>query len=401
MKHPALKYLLPPALIVGAMVLVVLLANMRSAPAERAPTQTATPVQVIEARIGEQAFSVRSQGTVRPVTESALSAEVSGRLVSVSDSFVAGGYFQAGDVLAEIDPADYQAALLQAEADLARAQAQLSEEQARSDQARRDWVQARGTGSEPNELILRLPQVAGAKAAVQAAEASVQQASRNLERTRVRVPFDGLVRQREADLGAFVSTGSVLGRVFAIESAEVRLPLSDRDLAFLDLPPPGRPDNTGPAVQLTARLAGEQRQWNARIVRTEAVIDETTRLSYAVARVADPYALMGQSRASVLPIGTFVQAEIEGRLTDGLIRLPRGTLRQDNQLYLANDEDELEIRQVEVVRSTPEHVYVRGDIEVGERVITTAMPTPLPGQLLSVESDERLASGLAAPEDPA
>ena len=401
MKHPALKYLLPPALIVGAMVLVVLLANMRSAPAERAPTQTATPVQVIEARIGEQAFSVRSQGTVRPVTESALSAEVSGRLVSVSDSFVAGGYFQAGDVLAEIDPADYQAALLQAEADLARAQAQLSEEQARSDQARRDWVQARGTGSEPNELILRLPQVAGAKAAVQAAEASVQQASRNLERTRVRVPFDGLVRQREADLGAFVSTGSVLGRVFAIESAEVRLPLSDRDLAFLDLPPPGRPDNTGPAVQLTARLAGEQRQWNARIVRTEAVIDETTRLSYAVARVADPYALMGQSRASVLPIGTFVQAEIEGRLTDGLIRLPRGTLRQDNQLYLANDEDELEIRQVEVVRSTPEHVYVRGDIQIGERVITTAMPTPLPGQLLSVEPDERLAAGLTAPGGPA
>lgn len=401
MKHPAIKYLLPPALIVAAIVLVVLLASMRSAPAERAPTQTATPVQVIEARIGEQAFSVRSQGTVRPVTESALSAEVSGRLVSVSDNFVAGGYFQAGDVLAEIDPADYQAALLQAEAELARAQAQLSEEQARSDQARRDWVQARGTEREPNELILRLPQVAGARAAVQAAEASVQQASRNLERTRVRVPFDGLVRQREADLGQFVSTGSVLGRVFAIESAEVRLPLSDRDLAFLDLPAPGRPDSNGPAVQLTARLAGEQRQWNARIVRTEAVIDETTRLSYAVARVADPYALMGRNRASVLPMGTFVQAEIEGRLTDGLIRLPRGTLRQDNQLYLANDEDELEIRQIEVVRSTPEHVYVRGDIQVGERVITTAMPTPLPGQLLSVEPDERLAAGLAAPEDPA
>ena len=401
MRQSTIKFVLPPALIIGAITLVVVLANMRSAPAERAPAQTATPVQVIEAQAGDRVFQVRSQGTVRPLTESALSAEVSGRLVHVSEQFVAGGFFQAGEVLAEIDPADYQAALLQAEAELARAQAQLSEEQARSDQARRDWIQSRGRDSEPNELILRLPQVAGAKAAVQAGKASVSQAQHNLERTQVRLPFDGLVRQREANLGAFVSPGSLLGRVFAIDAAEVRLPLSDRDLAFLDLPAPGSRGVSGPKVRLSARLAGEQRQWTARIVRSEAVIDETTRLSYAVARISDPYTLLGENRDSVLPMGTFVQAEIEGRLTDGLIRLPRGTLHQDNRLYLANDEDKLEIRQVEVVRSTADYVYVRGDIRIGERVITTAMPTPLPGQLLSVEQDERLAAGSAAAGDSA
>ncbi len=379
-----LKYLLPPLVIVLAIAIVVVLAMNRPEPESREVTTSAMVVDVVEAQASRDHFRISAQGTVRARTQTSIAAEVSGRIVEVSEQFVAGGFFRAGEVLARIDDSDYEAALLQAEADLASARAQLSEEQARSNQARQDWQRMHGSEREPGELVLRLPQVAGAQAAVQAAEAARLRARRDLERTRIRLPFDGLVRSRAIDLGQYVSPGAALGVAFAVDIAEIRLPLSSADMGFLDLPQPGSEASEPVPVRLSGTVAGQRGEWQGQIVRTEGVIDENTRLNYAVARVEDPYGLLEHNRRVPLQMGTFVQAEIHGRSAAGLIELPRSALREGDSVYLANADDELEIRQVDVVRSTPGQVYVHNNIAAGDRVITTAIQAPVPGLKLRV-----------------
>ena len=377
-----LAILLPPALILISILVVVILAMNRPSPPERETTTSAMLVEVIEAEASDGHFNVSAQGTVRPRTETTIVAEVSGRVVSVAESFAAGGFFRAGEVLAEIDPSDYEAALLQARAELASAEAQLADERARSEQARKDWERMHGTERQPSDLVLRLPQLAGAEAAVQAAQAAVMRAERNLERTRIRLPYDGLVRAREIDLGQYVGAGTSLGRAFAVNVAEIRLPLSDQDLAFLDLPGPGQFANHFTPVTLTGSVGGQRGYWEGRVVRTEGVVDEGTRLSYAVVQVDDPYGLLGDLKPIPLQMGTFVQAEVRGRSAEGLIELPRSALREGDTLFLANADDRLEIRNVQVIRATPHRVYLHNDIKTGDRVITTAIPVPLPGMAL-------------------
>lgn len=394
-----LKIVLPSVLMIAlAVAAVVMLARNRPAPPEREPTVTAMMVDVIEAESSVGHFSVEAQGTVQPRTETTIAAEVSGRLVDVADNFTAGGFFHAGETLAEIDPSDYEAALLQAEAELASAQSRLADESARSEQARLDWQRLHGSDREPGDLVLRLPQVAGAQAAVQAAEASVLRARRNLERTRIALPFDGLVRARQVDLGQFVTTGTPLAVVFAVDVAEVRLPLSDRDMAFLDLPAPGETVATEPVpVTLRGRVGGRSAAWEAQIVRTEGVVDEATRLVHAVAEIRDPYGLLEASRETPLAMGTFVEAEIRGRTSVGLIRLPRGALRDGNSIYLVDADNELEIRTVEVLRTTPESAYVRNSLKPGDRVITTAIQAPIPGLPLRVRGSSGASDQGEAP----
>jgi RND family efflux transporter MFP subunit len=396
-------------IIVVAIGLVVLMVQNRPAPETREVDQAAMLVDAVSAEEADGPFMVEAQGTVRPVTQTRLAAEVSGTLVEISDDFVAGGFFEAGDILARIDPSDYEAALLQAEAELASARARLSDETARSDQARRDWERLHGDSREPGELVLRRPQVAEARAAVQAAEAGVLRARRNLDRTEIRLPYDGLVRSRDVDLGQYVAPGTALGITFSVAAAEVRLPLSNQDLAYLDLPTPGQRGDWEPPVRLRGEVAGQQGVWTGRVIRTEGVVDENTRLSYAVVQVDDPYNLEAAEHRVPLQIGTFVEAVVEGRDASGLIVLPRQALRQDDRLYLVDEQGKLEIRAVEVIRSTTDRVYLQNSIKAGDAVITTAIQAPIPGLAVQIRETDgvepelrvRPAAELAAgAEDP-
>lgn len=386
-----IKILLPIGVlalgVIGAFVLIA----MRQQPEQRPPTPAVMLVEAIQPTVNRERFTVRAQGTVQPRTETTMVAEVSGRITSLSDAFVAGGFFRAGTELARIDPSDYETALLAAEADLAAAEATLSDEQARSDQARDDFRRLHGDTREPNELVLRLPQLARAKASVQAEQAAVMRAQRNLERTRIQLPFDGMVKQRDVDLGQFVNAGTSLGVAFAVDMAEVRLPISDRDLSFVGIPVFGQGTELQRPVTLHGNVAGQLNEWPAELVRTEGIVDENTRLTYLVAEVRDPYGLIAGTHDPALPMGTFVEADIAGRAAEGLIVLPSEALHNGDQVYLANDEDELEVRTVNVVRSTPSWVYVDDSILPDDRVITTAIPAPVPGLKLRVRGDEPTA----------
>lgn len=383
-----LKYTLPIGFFVLSIVAFVVLMGIGGSrtPERKEEARQALLVDVIEARQQRVRFTIGSQGGVQPRTETTLVAEVSGKISQVSPEFIAGGFFNKGQVLLQIDPSDYQTALKRAEANLASQRARLADEQARSEQALRDW-QNLGRSGEPSELVLRKPQVAEALANVSAAEADVDKARRDLERTRISLPYDGLVKRKLVDIGQFVAPGTQLGVTFAIDTAEVRLPLSADDVAYLDLPAPTASGESEPLpVTLAANVAGGRQTWQAEIVRTEGVVDEASRVIYAVAEVTDPYGVLGESRQPPLKIGTFVSAEILGRDAGEVVVLPRLALQADNTVLVANESDQLEVRRVVVVRAEPHQVYISTGVADGERVVTTNIEAPVPGTQLAINN---------------
>ncbi|MGB5488525.1 MAG: efflux RND transporter periplasmic adaptor subunit [Lysobacterales bacterium] len=386
------KFMLPLILIIGSMLTVIaLVAYQKSQTAERKDdTEKAVLVDTIEAEVVSLNFTVNSQGTVRPRTETTLVSEVSGKIVSVAPEFVAGGFFHQGEVLLQIDPSDYEAGLKRAEAALASRKAKLADETARSEQALKDWKNM-GRQGQPSDLALRKPQMADARANVSAAEADVQKARRDLERTSITVPYDGLVRQKAVDIGQYVTLGTRLGVTFAIDTAEVRLPLTNNDLHYLDLPSETEimnRDKPFPPVTLSADDGDGISQWQARIIRTEGVVDETSRVIYAVAQVVDPYGVLGQSEQQELKIGTFVNAEIQGLPAENVVVLPRYVLRADHTVLIANEDNELEILPVTVLRAAPRKVYLSKGIEGGAKVVITTLDAPVPGTKLAIRGFE-------------
>lgn len=390
-----LKYALPPMLVVGSIILVIALVTyQKSQRADRKPdVDQALLVDTVVAEVESLNFTVESQGTVRPRTQTMLVTEVSGKVVSVSPNFVAGGFFRKGDVLLEIDPSDYATGLKRAEAALASRQAKLADETARSEQALKDWKNL-GNKGDPSPLAMRLPQLEDAKANVSAAEADVEKARRDLERTRITLPYDGLVRQKSVDVGQYVSPGTSLGITFSIDTAEVRLPLTQHDINYLDLPSETEiklSQKPYPAVLLSAERAGRVEQWQAQIIRTEGVVDETSRAIYAVAQVVDPYGVLGESIQPELKIGTFVHAAIEGIPADNVVILPRYVLQPNNTVLAVDEQDRLQILPVTVLRAEPKKVYISDGVEDGARIVTTTLDAPLPGTLIKVsQSSESL-----------
>jgi RND family efflux transporter MFP subunit len=215
------RYFLPVGLVLLSLVLVAVLiaVNKAKRPERKEEASPATMVEAIPVERVSLNLSVFSQGSVVPRTETTLVAEVAGVIVQVSPNFIAGGFFREGETLLQIDPSDYEAGLKRAQANLASRKAQFADQKARADQALKDWENMERQG-DPSDLTLRKPQLAEARANVQAAEADLQKAKRDLERTHIKVPYDGLVRTKHADIGQYVAPGTPLGVTFDIDTVE-------------------------------------------------------------------------------------------------------------------------------------------------------------------------------------
>ena len=345
-------------------------------PPESKEIAVATPlVEVLPLENITASFAIASQGTVRPRTETVLSAEVSGSIISISPKFIAGGIFAKGEVLLRIDPTNYAAAVEQAEATVIQRQIEF-------DGAKK--LRSQGYRAES--------EYASAVAALAAASSDLVKAERNFERTHIKLPYAGMVRAKEADLGQYVNTGTRLGVTFATDYAEVRLPLTDRDLAFIDLPDAAAISSTGsasgPLVELSAVQKGQRSTWQAQIVRTEGVVDEKNRVTYAVARIEDPYNLRSDSVIEwSLPMGTFVAADIQGTTVENVVRVPRMALRGNDQLMFIDAENSLQIRTVDVLRADAEYAYLNGATIDGDRITMTAIESPLNGMAVRTGDD--------------
>ncbi|MEQ9560904.1 MAG: efflux RND transporter periplasmic adaptor subunit [Woeseiaceae bacterium] len=362
------RYLLIASIIGGAILVAAGLGRLKPPPETRDAENIAMLVQVQTLQESTVEFSVSTQGTVQPRTETVLSSEVSGAIIEVSPKFIPGGIFAANEVLIRIDPSNYEAAVDQGTA-------LVRQRQIEYDGALK--LRSQGYRAEA--------ELASAEAALATAKADLVRARRNLERTYIRLPYEGMVRSKDADLGQFVGVGTRLGVTFATDFAEVRLPLTDSDLAFIDLPDAqdiARSGGTtkGPRVTLSAVQRGKVQTWDARIVRSEGVIDERSRVTYAVARIDDPYLRHTESQIGApLPIGTFVSASIDGTRAENVIRVPRSALRGSDRLMFVDEESRLQVRTVDVLRTDSEYAYLSGGARSGERIIVTAIDAPING----------------------
>jgi RND family efflux transporter MFP subunit len=380
-----------PVVVLGASVAIAGLLMLTGPEAERRqPPPTQPTVEVLSVVPTDYQVSVRSRGTVSPRTQSTLVPEVSGRVVEVAPSFRNGGFFEEGDVLLRIDARDYENAVTVARSELAQARLRLREEQAQSEQAQRDWERL-GGGDEPTDLVLRKPQLASARAAVAAAEARLRQAEIDLERTRIRAPYAGRVLEKQADVGQFVTPGTPLATVYAVDYVEIRLPVTDEQQAFLDLPEAYRDQraNTGegPAVTLSARIGRETIEWQGRIIRSEGAIDTQSRQLFVVAQVDDPYGR--KDGRPPLKVGQFVEAVIEGERLDNVYVLPRGAVEGEDEVFVVDAENRLQRRSLDVIWRDTDYVIAAGGLEPGERLSLTPLPFAADGVLVKIQGEEQ------------
>ena len=364
---------LPLMLLTGLSTAGLAVVALQEQPEERRRPFNTLAVFADIARQEDVRLSVRTQGETRPRVEIDLVPEVAGKIVFVSPNFIDGGIIRRGETLVRIDPSDFEVAVVSAEANLANAQQALTREIAEGQIAMADLAELEI--DTPTTLAMREPQRQQAEAAVKAAEAELRRANLQLQRTNVRAPFAGRVRSKSSDIGQFVSPGTPLGRIFSTDSIEVRLPLTDADLAKIDLPIAFVADDmaSAPRVTLSTTLSGQRREWDARIVRTDATYDTQSRALFAIAEVVDPFGA-GADGGVVLAPGLFVDAEVEGRAIEGAIVLPRDGLRPQNEVYVVDTEGKAEIRTAQVIDTTPERAILRpGVIDAGEIVIVSPM----------------------------
>ncbi len=321
---------------------------------------------------------VTTGGEVRAKTAVDLFAQIPGRVVSVSTEFVEGGVVSAGEALIVLDDTDYQLALVQARVRVASAEVQLQQAQADADVARKQLKNA----SQASDLALKRPQIAEAEARLAAARADLQQANLNLDRTRISLPFEGRIMSTAVNIGQFVTPATRIGRAFATDVVEVRISLSDSQLASLDLPIGYIASDEGLMVSLSAEVAGREQFWQGHLTRLDAAIDPDTRTLYGTAEVTSPYNEHVSQLGMPLAVGLFVNAEIVGRQVQDAVVIPREALRAGNKVFIVNDTGKLEVRDVVVTHSSPLEAVIASGISEDDQVIISSIRNPIPGMTL-------------------
>ena len=375
-----------PALVVaisigGAMTLMATSPSLEPNTPEPIPTV----VRIMDVAPHSVTMSVASQGSVNPNVESQLIPEVSGRIVWMSPALVAGGRFTIDEPLLRLDDQDLRSALQRARANLTRAQAE--HQHTRFEHQRLKSLGTRQLASRSQiENALRAYRIA--QASLQDATAAHDQAKRDLARSEIKAPFSGLVRAEQVDIGQFIGRGNPIATIYATDIVEVRLPIADQQLAFLNLPLDMQgllPEGSRPQVTLKADYAGRKLSWHGEIVRTEAEIDMKSRMVHVVARVSNA------EQTTPLSVGLFVKAEIAGRTADDVVELPRSALRDNNQVLIVDEENRLRFRTVETLRLFEDKVLISGGLAAGERVCVSPLQTVIEGMPVDPTPGEKEA----------
>ncbi|UUO24102.1 efflux RND transporter periplasmic adaptor subunit [Colwellia sp. M166] len=370
---------IPFVILIAGILIFVLFSSMKKPPEEKEEVDNTPIVAVEPIYLAQLTLQVDSYGVVEPKYETELVAQISGQIVELSETFVRGGFVKQGQLLARIDPNDYQAALIDAEATMASARASLETERAQGQVAEQEWK--RITDTSPTELSLRKPQLAQEIARVKSAQASILRAKRNLERTEIRAPYDAMIDSRNVGLGSFVGTGSMVGKLLGTATAEVRLPVADNQLEFLI------DQGKNAQVNLMGTFAGREIIWPAKIARSEGVIDNKSRMSYLVAEIHDPYALTDNNRDTPVRFGSYVKAKILGLEVAQATSVPR-YLVENNRVAILDSESKLHYSEISIVRQDGRNVIVSSGLFEGDKLIVSALDYPIDGMKLALIDDK-------------
>lgn len=386
------QIILPIVILVAGVIAFIGFSSLKTPPEVKADVENIPIVAVENIVVTPTTLHVNSYGIVKPKYETSLVAQVNGEIVELNAVFVRGGFVKKGQLLARIDPNDYHAALIDAQANMASARATLEKEVAQGKVAEREWNLI--TDTSPTELSLRKPQLAQELARVKSAQAAVLRAERNLQRTEIKAPYDAMIENRMIGLGSFVSVGTQIGKLLGTAIAEVRLPVADNQLQYLI------DQGHNAKVKLVGTYAGKSVEWLANITRNEGVIDNTSRMTYLVAEIQNPYLLPdnladknGTGNTDVsnlvpLRFGAYVKAEILGMKIANASILPRYLVVGDKVALLDSD-SKLHYATIDIVRQQGADVVVSSGLFDNDRLIISALDYPVDGMKLTLISDKK------------
>jgi len=371
------RFLFPLAIVAAGFITMGIIIKTGPTMEQKPPASTAPLVRTWIATSETVQLSVLTYGSVLPRTESELIPEVSGRVIKISPSMVSGGFIRKGEILLEIDPLDYEVALEQARASLAAAKSELTNAKKAYERLLDLAKQQSASQSQQDDALNRLR---FGQASIREAAARLSRAERDISRTKIKAPYDGRVRSKRVDIGQFVNRGAPIASLYATDFAEVRLPLHDEELAHLDLPLAGQESPNQPTAILRARFAGANHTWEGKIVRTEGELDPKTRMINVVAQVEAPYERSGNRPP--LAIGLFVEAEIIGNTVDNVYIVPRSALQANEQIYVLSSEYRLQFRDVNILRTVEEDVYITSGFKSGETICLSTISNAVEGMLV-------------------
>jgi len=349
-----------------------LLLSGKKQPEKRREEFTAPLVKTVNVKVGNHHVMITGEGTVRPVAEISLVPQVDGKVEYISSSLVNGGKFKKGDILLCIEPVDYELAVTLAKAKEKTAESLLQLAEQESEAANEEWRLQYAEGSDANTppppLVAKEPQLAAAKAKLAADKADLKKAMLNLERTKLKAPFDGRVSQENVDKGQYVSPGQSLATLYSTDAAEIVLPLEDDDLFWFHVPGFTPGSGPGSSARVTANIAGQELTWKGKVVRAEGKLDERTRMINVVVRVDKPYATKPP-----LAVGLFVTVIINGRNLPNAAEIPRSGLRQGGIVWTVTDKNRLKFKKVEIARFKGDNVILKSGLDANETVVVSPL----------------------------
>ncbi len=353
--------------IVAGLVVMLLLKSSRPSAAKTKPRSKVPVVRTMTVKTGEHLVRIKGYGTVEPVKRTILASQVAGRIIQVAPELIDGGSLKAGQLLLAIDPTDYKIAVTLAQARLADARSQLQILEAEAREARQEWRQLHPGVIVP-PLAAKQPQLEAARANVAARAGELEKARLELSRTKINAPFDGLVENRNVDIGQYVTVGKSLATLIGTAMAEIVIPLDSAKLRWFHVPGFTAGQGRGADALVQVMSAGRKTTWKGKVVRALARIDPRTRMVDVVVRVAGPY-----SRRPPLAPGLFAEVTIFGRVLKKAVILPPSALRQDNIVWIIDPEGKLRFRKVEVALITAAGVVVEKGLADGQKVILSEL----------------------------
>lgn len=367
-----IEKLKPLLILLGAFALSYLLwflGQVQPDPVEELP-----PPDVIVEILTPKDFQVQisSNGTTTPFTQTVLTAEVGGEVIYRSKKFAEGASVIEGEILAKIDDTDLQLQYKNALLQLANAEVQYSLQLAEAEVAKEAWDKI-GDGV-ASDLTLKKPQLKQAEAFLEVAKAQVSSAAKKLNKTEIIAPYAGRIQNVNIDLGTTIIPGQPVGAMYTSSEIEITLAVKDNDLQFLSIPMDGRKLNKSEqaSVVIESFYKGKTQSWKGKLERVDGVIDPVTRMINLIAVFKNDFI---ESDKPNLPIGLFVEAKIDGITLKNIFEIPINSISEDNEVYIVDKDNQLELRELTILKKYSEFVIIKDGLKAGERIVTSKLST--------------------------
>ncbi len=369
-----LRQIIIPILILGlGIVVMYYLVSQRAAPKKVEKDQPGALVETLTVHPGTHPIDISGTGTVQPRQAASIAPQVNGRVEKVNPKLVIGGFFSTGELLFSIEDIDYQLALEQATANLIKTDVEVLKIKSLAKVARQEWERLQpDSKEEPNPLVLYEPQLQGSIAQQTAARAQLEQAEINLERTKIKAPFNCFIRSENLDPGQYLRSGSTVIEISGTDSAEIIIPLPNTDFRWLTIPR-GEQNTNGSIATIILDDQQQTYRFPGRLVRALGEVDTRGRMSRVVIAVDDPFHLRKKTDSYLpeLEIGMFVNVIIHGRQLEQVISLPRDALRDRETVWVVDDNNKLQIKPVTVIYRQLKTVLISAGLNDGDRVVLT------------------------------